>query len=91
MRTKEELNALKEVETLNKKLTELTEEELEQVDGGIKPVRRQDDCNMLELGFCYKDNALLIPLVRKPDKKICMCSKCGSIYGRKKFGNWMEE
>ena len=37
MKTKEELNALKEeVETLNKKLHELSEEELEQVNGGIK-------------------------------------------------------
>ena len=35
MKTKEELNALKEeVETLNKKLAELTEEELKQVTGG---------------------------------------------------------
>ena len=35
MKTKEELNALKEeVEALNKKLAELTEEELEQVSGG---------------------------------------------------------
>ena len=35
MKTKEELNALKEeVETLNKKLAELNEEELEQVAGG---------------------------------------------------------
>ena len=35
MKTKEELNALKEeVETLNKKLHELTEEELKQVSGG---------------------------------------------------------
>lgn len=37
MKTKEELNALKEeAENLNKKLHELTEEELEQVIGGIK-------------------------------------------------------
>ena len=36
MKTKEELNALKEeVETLNQKLAELTEEELGQVSGGI--------------------------------------------------------
>ena len=36
MKTKEELNALKEeVETLNKKLAELTEEELAQVAGGV--------------------------------------------------------
>ena len=35
MKTKEELNALKEeVEALNKKLRELTEEELAQVEGG---------------------------------------------------------
>ena len=36
MHTKEELNALKkEVETVNRKLEELTEEELSQVAGGI--------------------------------------------------------
>ena len=35
MKSKEELNALKEeVETLNKKLAELTDEELAQVSGG---------------------------------------------------------
>ena len=38
MKTKEELNALKEeVETLNKKLAELTDDELEQVSGGSVP------------------------------------------------------
>ena len=37
MKTKEELTALKvEVETLNKKLHELTDEELEQVTGGYE-------------------------------------------------------
>ena len=37
MKTKEELNALKEeVEKLNKKLAELSDEELEQVSGGEK-------------------------------------------------------
>ena len=36
MKSKEELNALKEeVETLNKKLAELTDEELAQVVGGV--------------------------------------------------------
>ena len=36
MKTPEELNALKEeLETLNKKLAELTEEELSQVAGGV--------------------------------------------------------
>ena len=38
MKSKEELNALKEeVETLNKKLSELSEEELAQVSGGGLP------------------------------------------------------
>ena len=42
MKTKEELNELKEeVETLNKKLAELTEEELVQVSGGVLPVPSQ--------------------------------------------------
>ena len=37
MKTKEELNEIKEeVEKLDKKLHELTEEELEQVTGGLK-------------------------------------------------------
>ena len=36
MKTKEELNALKEeVETLNEKLQELTPEEIAQVNGGL--------------------------------------------------------
>ena len=36
MKTQEELNAIKEeIETLNKKLAELTEEELAQVTGGM--------------------------------------------------------
>ena len=38
MKTKEELNALKEeVENVNKKLAELTDEELAIVTGGIEP------------------------------------------------------
>ena len=36
MKTKEELNKIKEeVETVNEKLQELTDEELEQVNGGV--------------------------------------------------------
>ena len=43
MKTKEELNALKEeVETLNKKLAELTDEELAQVTGGFGPEQVPD-------------------------------------------------
>ena len=38
MKTKEELNALKEeVDTLNKKLAELSEDELKQITGGVTP------------------------------------------------------
>ena len=45
MKTKEELNALKEeVEALNKKLAELSEEELAQVVGGYDmPSIREDE------------------------------------------------
>ena len=44
MKTKEELNALKnEVETLNKKLAELTEDELRLVVGGAGTVFVIDD------------------------------------------------
>ena len=44
MKTKEELNALKnEVETLKKNLAELTEEELAQVVGGSMPPIRPDE------------------------------------------------
>ena len=61
MKTKEELNALKEeVETLNKKLAELTEEELAQVTGGS-----DGDGPILNLKF------------RSPSKEIVIitCSK----------------
>ena len=41
MKTNEELNAIKEeVEALNKKLAELSEDELQQVSGGVRPVPR---------------------------------------------------
>ena len=45
MKTKEELIALKEeVETLNKKLAELSEDELAQINGGlIPPLPRADN------------------------------------------------
>ena len=39
MKSKEELNTLKkEVETVSRKLYELTEEEIEQITGGVKYV-----------------------------------------------------
>ena len=38
-KSKEELNALKkEVEAVNEKLSELTEEELEKVNGGVREI-----------------------------------------------------
>ena len=44
MKTKEELYALKnEVEAINKKLAELTEDELKQVSGGMKMIYDDDD------------------------------------------------
>ena len=59
MKTQEELNALKtEVEALNKKLKELTEEELSQVSGG-------------EMDFVIVTGGgkgLTLPLVHIPEK-----------------------
>ena len=51
MKTKEELNALKEeVETVSRKLRELTEEELEQVSGGLNglPACNNDETVLVE-------------------------------------------
>ena len=55
MKTREEMNALKEVETLNKKLHELTEEELAQVSGGGVLVKTYTDENGQE---CLRTSAL---------------------------------
>ena len=54
MKTKEELNAMKEeVETLNKKLHELTEEELAQVSGGTNyPLCGSPVCNYASKEAC---------------------------------------
>ena len=52
MKTKEELNTLKaEVETVNKKLHELTDEELAQVSGGGKRVITYIDENGQECSY----------------------------------------
>ena len=51
MKTKEELNEIKEeVEALNKKLHELTDEELEQVSGGDS--KKCDGCEYNSNGAC---------------------------------------
>ena len=55
MKTKEELNALKEeVETLNQKLAELTDEELAQVSGGDANTSGAQQCSVCVDcdGFC---------------------------------------
>ena len=53
MKTVEELNALKEeVETLNKKLAELTDEELEQIAGGGKMCPGSGNCYNCEYIDC---------------------------------------
>ena len=60
MKTKEELNALKEeVDTLNKKLAELTEEELKMVSGG-----RDYNCYVGFEIVSNKDSTLLIDPVK---------------------------
>ena len=57
MKTKEELKALKEeVETINKKLAELSEEELEQVSGGVPRMKIQGSAGKYKLTFSF-DNA----------------------------------
>ena len=60
MKTKEELNAQKEeVETLNKKLHELTDEELAQLSGGA---REPHVGPVLNGSHDYKKGELTIPL-----------------------------
>ena len=50
MKTKEELNALKEeVETESRKLHELTEEELAEVTGGVSPGHSMRGLLVIEL------------------------------------------
>ena len=52
MKTPEELNALKEeVEAVNEKLRELTEDELAQVSGGGAPVGLKSLSEMEDFGF----------------------------------------
>ena len=79
MKSKEELNTLKEeVETLNQKLAELTEEELAQVSGGdgseYKPRGR------------YMANVNDTPTVSPGD-----CKHCGSYYRTCKLLSYEEK
>ena len=75
MKTQEELNALRnEVETLNKKLAELNEEEMKQVAGGEN--KRTCPKGRTEIAYCedciqceYKDNQ---PLGNRVVKYFCL-------------------
>ena len=64
MKTKEELNELKEeVETLSKKLHELTEEELAQVSGGLVHAIRLRVFGSPDLGHVFEDEGLVRNIV----------------------------
>ena len=85
MKTKEELNAIKEeVETLNKKLAELTEEELAQVSGGGSEMMiYQEYCK--KCGYVFIEEKIpegtLIPAGDSDDKFCPHCQDfvpCGS-------------
>ena len=72
MKTKEELNAQKEeVETLNKKLAELTEEELAQVSGGSLG----NQCGEWLCPNCDHSWGPHLPLMRRIDGKV-ICPSC---------------
>ena len=67
MKTKEELNALKEeVEVLNKKLRELTEDELKQVTGGVNDI---SGCVFTGNSRVASGGALLTPNGEEPPVK----------------------
>ena len=58
-KTKEELNELKkEAESINEKLSELTPEELEQVNGGAKPLYIVDGVIMTSGIDCLNPNKI---------------------------------
>ena len=84
MKTKEELNALKEeVETLNKKLAELTEDELEQVSGGRIPSPHTSDIPFRRwCSFC--NDWVWWSVARDPstEREFFCCNTCGTEVGR---------
>ena len=78
MKTKEELNALKEeVEALNRKLHELTEEELKQVSGGLGlPFMKKKKLYCVECGYVvctFPEGAMRTISYGK------MCLQCGAM------------
>ena len=77
-KTQEELNAIKEeVEAMNKKLAELTEEELKQVSGGLGPsLGKKKKKYCVECGYvaCTFPEGMI--LSRGFDE---MCPQCGAM------------
>lgn len=75
MKTKEELNNLKnEIKTLNRKLAELTDEEMKEVTGGSYITHQQ-----LAVYFCRDCGSYTVaPIKRSGCDKVQKCINCGS-------------
>ena len=87
MKTKEELNALKEeVEPLNKNLAELSEEELAQVSGGRRPQKRSETKKKSANNKKRAPGVLLCPQCNQPRLPHRVCPNCG-YYGGKDLDN----
>ena len=72
MKTKEELNALKnEVEALNAKLAELTEDELRQVTGGAGIDFRKDEYENIILGARGEDHNIMLTGIMDKSELVC--------------------
>ena len=76
MKTKEELNALKEeVEALNKKLHELTEEEQKQVSGGVSNGKKKK-IYCVECGYV---KFIFLACAAFPFVNEVRCPQCGAM------------
>ena len=77
MKTKEELNKLKaEVETLNKKLAELSEDELKEVTGGVLRGPKMKKYYCTQCGYVretFSEGASIITVQAE------RCPQCGAI------------
>ena len=76
MKTKEELNAIKEeVEALNRKLAELTEDELALVAGGRHPAYQYEDVT-LTCEYCGKPFTIKQPKGKTVIYRRMICPEC---------------
>ena len=81
MEENKELQELKdEAETLNMKLAELDEEELEQIAGGFTKITNNEYINKLNQRICYKCNGELIFEKRWTAGNSYECKKCKKKY-----------